>query len=355
MIQTGKAFRESAKHSPENLVNVNAHLRLVLPGALNRYHEALDAIEIEILRAKATIERDLAVCKAQRLRKEHEAAEKDRLAAEELAKQQQASMPVDPQPKDQPSSQEPDRTDQDVTMTDEPLPTKKEENEEGSEPRDVAGTQPQADTEGSDEKPKPTDPLKPEPQESDVAMKAEGENQENSQDAHQNPPDGSAPASAGFDNFSSLFGEPTTGEEYNLDFDLDRPSDAAGNGTTVNHDHLFGDDSRSADTNLPGTSSEDVAVLLPGLENYANATDDFGMVDAPPTSTSVENTSVPAPSPETAAPNKDNNSGDFPPPESNFDDLFFNTGEFGDGTGDQDDMLGEGGEFNDALWDFDRT
>lgn len=90
-------------------------------------------------------------------------------------------------------------------------------------------------------------------------------------------------------------------------------------------------------TNFNKTSNEHVNSLLPGLEGYVNAGDDFPMVDAAPTKTLPESDSKA----NTAAVVTSAAQGfGSAPIESSFDDLF-SSNSFIEGSGDYD-MSGEG-------------
>ena len=48
-MQTGKVFRNHSLHDPKALGNTREMLKKVIPGANERFHEALDEIELEIV------------------------------------------------------------------------------------------------------------------------------------------------------------------------------------------------------------------------------------------------------------------------------------------------------------------
>lgn len=96
-------------------------------------------------------------------------------------------------------------------------------------------------------------------------------------------------------------------------------------------------------TSLNTTSNEDINTLLPGLENYVNATDDFAVIGLNTGTTvpnnngaNAENTSAPQPLEPVLA-------------ESNFDDLFPTSNFIDDG---EDYEMDGSGDIND-LDDFD--
>ncbi|KAH8801688.1 hypothetical protein F5884DRAFT_862388 [Xylogone sp. PMI_703] len=66
LIETGKALRASDKESGKTLSHANARLRSTIPSAIDNFHQALDEIEINIVRAKAVLTRDLDELRAKR-------------------------------------------------------------------------------------------------------------------------------------------------------------------------------------------------------------------------------------------------------------------------------------------------
>ena len=150
-------------------------------------------------------------------------------------------------------------------------------------------------------------------------------------------------------NFESMFNDNGTGDDNDqMDFDLGFAND-------TNTDHDFLNDSTFENINmtnedvknLNSTSNEDINTLLPGLESYVNAGDDFSLTDIPASNSA-------------ALPNASNMSGTTDPAilgpmeqapiESNFDD-FFASGNYMDGGGD-DDTAGDGGfgDFDDSWF-----
>ncbi|RFU24334.1 hypothetical protein B7463_g12004, partial [Scytalidium lignicola] len=67
LIETGKALRASDKDSGKTLSQANARLRSTIPSAIDNFHQALDEIESNIVRAKAVLTRDLEELRAKRL------------------------------------------------------------------------------------------------------------------------------------------------------------------------------------------------------------------------------------------------------------------------------------------------
>lgn len=149
-------------------------------------------------------------------------------------------------------------------------------------------------------------------------------------------------------NFESMFNDSgTAGDTDQMDLDLGFTNDT-NTAQDILNDSAFDDMTMSNDDvkNLNTTSNEDLNTLLPGLENYVNAGDDFSVTELPesvtmalPNPTNIIGTTGPA----AAAPVEQ------APIESNFDD-FFASGSYLDG-GD-DDMGGDGafGDFDDSWF-----
>lgn len=160
-------------------------------------------------------------------------------------------------------------------------------------------------------------------------------------------------------NFESMFDDTAGGgNESDIDFDLGFPKYTA-NAQALIDDNPFGTETSNVDvSNMPAaTTEEDIDSLLPGLESFANAADDFAMMEMPPASTSAEDgtattrTTLPATSTADVPP-------DLLPPESNFDDMFFDSADFtmddGNGGGhDGDEAFGEIGDFDDSWFKTD--
>jgi len=150
--------------------------------------------------------------------------------------------------------------------------------------------------------------------------------------------------------FDSMFDDTAgDGGKDEMDFDMDFPTHAG------NSEALLIDDSFAVNA-IGGKASgpiEDIDSLLPGLESFANATDDFAMVNIGTTSASAESTvtAVPTAAKSAEAP------PDLLPPESNFDDMFFGSVDFpmgeGNGGGNGDDDFGELGDFDESWFKTD--
>ncbi|KAI6715792.1 hypothetical protein PZA11_006097 [Diplocarpon coronariae] len=66
LIETGKALRHSKKDGSRSLDAVNTRLRTTIPTMAEHFHEALDDLESDIVRAKAVLGRDLERLRAKR-------------------------------------------------------------------------------------------------------------------------------------------------------------------------------------------------------------------------------------------------------------------------------------------------
>ncbi|KAI9716246.1 MAG: hypothetical protein M1812_005471 [Candelaria pacifica] len=369
LVQTGKIFKDPTKCNSKNLVHTNAQMKQVIPSALNRFHEALDDIEIEILIAKATMERDLAAVRAKRVAREQEAAAERRRIAAETSTKEPEILANEGRGKEDKVVDE-GKTDTDSLMADEPLNAEAEgDNEEPvvledpslskAEESLPSGQNPEPNPSpkhdmSSESNPKATE----ETHGGDAALTNTAEAVDGVLVSEAAPGD-ETPATAGLKdmNFESMFADlDGGGSEMNYDLDFSVPG--GGDENVLGDDPFMNTIDGNDPSLIPGNSSEDINSLLPGLENYANnPSDDFGMLDNPNTSGQAENldlneqSSLQIPSTTTAT-------EEVLPSESNFDDLF-NSGdlvmddendEAGDGT------LGGGSEFLDnAFFNMDGT
>ncbi|KAL9633339.1 MAG: hypothetical protein Q9164_004759 [Protoblastenia rupestris] len=72
LVQTGKILRNPDLHNSQNLGLTRRRISEFVPPANDRFHDALDDIEIEILQAKAVMERDLSVLRKKRAERERQ-------------------------------------------------------------------------------------------------------------------------------------------------------------------------------------------------------------------------------------------------------------------------------------------
>ncbi|KAL9104852.1 MAG: hypothetical protein Q9163_000238 [Psora crenata] len=83
LVQTGKILRDPILHNPQNISLTRRRVREFLPPANYRFYDALDEIEIEILEAKAVIERDLHSKWRKRVERERQASKTNTLGCPE--------------------------------------------------------------------------------------------------------------------------------------------------------------------------------------------------------------------------------------------------------------------------------
>lgn len=160
--------------------------------------------------------------------------------------------------------------------------------------------------------------------------------------------------------FDSMFDD-TVGDEggnVEMDFDMEFPTHA-GNSEALLIDDPFAANGISGKTSaLPAGPIEDIDSLLPGLESFANATDDFEMGDIGTTSASAKSAVNTVPTSRPAVKSADG-PPDLLPPESNFDDMFFGSVDFpmeeGNGGGNGDDDFGELGDFDESWFKTEGT
>lgn len=141
--------------------------------------------------------------------------------------------------------------------------------------------------------------------------------------------------------FETMFNDTeAVGRTQGVDFGLDFSVGANGlNNTGFENSTLHNEDL----TNLNASSNEDINTLLPGLENYVNASDDFAIIDLATGPTLPNSTSAKASNrsaPQALEP---------VPTESNFDDLFSSSNFIEDA---EDYEMDGSGDIND-LGDFD--
>lgn len=153
-------------------------------------------------------------------------------------------------------------------------------------------------------------------------------------------------------NFESMFNDSGTADDNDqMDFDLGFVNDTNTDQDFLNESAFENITINNEDVkNLTTTSNEDINTLLPGLENYVNAGNDFSLTDIPASNSpalpdaanmsGLTDTTVSAPLEQA-------------PLESNFDD-FFASGNYMDAGGDED-MGGDGGfgDFDDSWFGTD--
>lgn len=132
-------------------------------------------------------------------------------------------------------------------------------------------------------------------------------------------------------NFDSMF-PADSGQDGNIDLTMEFPSDEAGDQNFL-AGFSVGDGQNKSNQDSMGS-------LLPGLENYANASGELNM--NPPATTD----------PAQVSPTRQDSLNNAPPGESSFDDLFMDAGNFGGSGGDDDLLNGDSLQIGDldASW-----
>ncbi|MCJ1363824.1 hypothetical protein MMC16_002933 [Acarospora aff. strigata] len=159
-------------------------------------------------------------------------------------------------------------------------------------------------------------------------------------------------------NFESMFDDAAgDGTNDEIGFGMDFPSGPGNAQALIDNDPFGPNDSNREAPTIPTATDEDIDSLLPGLESFAHAADDFAMGHLDTASTSVENAvttdSISMPMTTTA-----DVPPDLLPPESNFDDMFFDSANFTmeEGNGGEtggDDVFGEIGDFDESWFKTD--
>ncbi|KAL8945961.1 MAG: hypothetical protein Q9222_007576 [Ikaeria aurantiellina] len=375
--ETGKFFRASQTHDTRSISFAKASLSQTIPAANQRFHEALDDIEIQILRAKSVFERDLASIRAKRAERARNAAGVLKAQSPGRVEKQSSPKPVlhdgvakVPQATSDEGKQEVDTeitTKAENLLAEEPISyTDKDAPVEVSDTAtDAVKTEPFAipqELPQNPEEPKglaiSLDPTQP-----TVAATAGG----NTENTDMPSPDTSSQNKESGNlqdaDFESMFNDtslPDTAGE--MDFNFSLPNDANGVATDLLNESAFQDISMENSQileNPNSTANEDITTLLPGLENYVNGPNDFssmpnlsdpnflnnsnntiaaGPHTQDPMKTTVETTTV---EPSTEPP--------LAPIESSFEDMF-GIDSYMNGT-DDDELgtgnMGEVGEFDD--------
>ncbi|KAL8821121.1 MAG: hypothetical protein Q9191_007373 [Dirinaria sp. TL-2023a] len=372
LVQTGKFFRDAASREPKDHVAARNLLKQVGESANNRFHEALDEIEMEITRAKAVFERDIRKARAKRAEREKAAGILTRPAG--IVKNRSPSAETKKSPATTGAKSSVEGAKSSEAVTDVHVQTGDQMMVNGNEATDATQlgkleppgtglggpTQNNLKVDGvpalhndltQTEKPTITS-----------ASKTQDRKPEESAPQSRSPnkpqPDG-IPTSANEE--KPLFEEPSTNAEaapFESMFDLDQPDNGNGldfdldlsNGQDLLNDSLFEDlgapsNNENTDLNASATGAEDINTLLPGLENYVNDNGDFSMIDLP-VGTVAQDAAMPSGTTAAEADGKNAAAAtddmtatqvlEEMPMESNFDDLFGNgdwagNGEMGDG------------------------
>ncbi|KAL8967854.1 MAG: hypothetical protein Q9183_002735 [Haloplaca sp. 2 TL-2023] len=380
--ETGKFFRASQSNDPRQSAFARAAIAQTIPIANQRFHEALDEIEIEIIRARAVFERDLSAIRIKR-------AERERLATgtlrarspngaansvpSKVSPKQPVSTEIQSSQKKGPALSENTGGDgsKDVVMTEamppasDPKPTPEEKSpttngEIKSEPFGI----PQNLAEDSDQPKGLAITFEERPSVSAPApdnIKPESKEPAPQESKHET----SVSASLQDADFDSMFNDANmSGTTDDINFDLAFSTDDGAARTDLLNESAFQDISMPAvggdfNTNAT-TANEDITDLLPGLENYVNGGNDFTASIPDMSISELHNNYNGIPPAAKSGPAAKNSSGDqipssSDPPtsvaanapiESSFEDMF-GIDSYMNGTGD-DEMGGAGG-----VGDFD--
>ncbi|KAI4098467.1 MAG: hypothetical protein L6R37_006485 [Teloschistes peruensis] len=312
--ETGKYFRAARSHDARQIGMAKAAIAQVIPAANLKFHEALDEIEIEILRAKAVFDRDLSSIRMKR-------AERERAAAGILNAQSPKAITKGATPRDSPKEYAKSNSlpisgpgaeavvgDDvlDISMIDQEPIQDQPPDQTSTNPADAIKTEPFAlpqELSQDPEQPKglaislPGDPstsvTKPDPETIDLTPG------QNPKEETSTPNENSLQDTADFD---SMFNDPVDTTE-DLDFALAFPADDVP-AITANDNPLITSNNNNDNTpdllnasafeNIsipqpinttatdpqqthnnvplnPGTNeNEDISSLLPSLENYVN-------------------------------------------------------------------------------------
>ncbi|KAI4192555.1 MAG: hypothetical protein LQ348_003118 [Seirophora lacunosa] len=327
--ETGRFFRAARSQDARQLGIAKAAISHAIPAANLKFHDALDDIEVEIIRAKSVFERDLSSIRAKRAARERAAAgllkpkspngvkkgtptgsPKDKNPSanpsdgSDLKPRAGGVESTDVQMKDEPTTigieQSPPlklETANDAVKT-EPFTIPQSLSQDPSQPKGLAISLDQEPLAGANTA---TAPVKPDP---------EPKNNNNTNPPSSNDQNSQPPLSATFPDaqFESMFNEtdlPTATDD--LDFSLNfSTDDAHASGTDLLDASAFQnitmpnltDHGQQQNATATTTANEDLTALLPGLENYVNGSgsNDFGPMAAdflsggtaaPPTTTTT--------------------------------------------------------------------
>ncbi|KAL8958255.1 MAG: hypothetical protein Q9193_004652 [Seirophora villosa] len=404
--ETGRFFRAARSQDARQLGIAKAAISHAVPAANLKFHDALDDIEVEIIRAKSVFERDLSSIRAKRAARERAAAgllkpkspngvkkgtptgspkdtnpsanPSDGSNLKPRAGGVESTYSTDVQMKDEPTTidieQSPPlklETANDAVKT-EPFTIPQSLSQDPSQPKGLAISLDQEPPAGANTA---TAPVKPDP---------ELTNNNNTNPPSLNDQNSQPPLSATFPDaqFESMFNETdlpsaTDDLDFSLNFSTD---DAHASGTdlldasafqNITMPNLADHAQQQQNATATTTANEDLTALLPGLENYVNGdgSNDFGPMAAdflsggtaaPPTTTTAAgdadtNTTATAQQQEQQQQQQQQQQQEqqAPPPlESSFEDLF-GIDSYMNGTGD-DELGGNGvGDFDEDWFKAD--
>ncbi|KAL8857597.1 MAG: hypothetical protein Q9178_005925 [Gyalolechia marmorata] len=382
--ETGKFFRATQSNDSRQIGLARTAISQAIPAANLRFHDALDDIETEIIKAKSVFERDLSSIRTKRAERERAAAgllgihSPSRVVETTVTtaspKVAIATTPgsMGQAPNERPESTASDNV-TDKQVKDEPDPTAVFK----SSPEKVEGTSDTVETEPfSIPQSLPQDPNAPKglaiSLDHAVSVSASA-GPAKIEPGITNAPSvvsmqiNATPPNLSNTDFESMFEDselPVANHE--IDFDLAFPSDNARDTSGLMDASAF-ESLPMANTEGMGnanieTADEDLTTLLPGLENYVNDSNDFQLPDMPGSNLFDSNnnrSSKPDDNPSAMSKgegNRQNGPTSNPPMiESNFDDMF-GLDSYMNGTGD-DELGGTGnmGEVGDFDEDWFKT
>ncbi|MCJ1389487.1 hypothetical protein MMC18_002344 [Xylographa bjoerkii] len=358
LIQIGKVFRETSQRDAKvTSYNSKAQVQQIIIRANDRFHEALDDVEIQLLKAKAVMERDLALVRAKRAERERAAGVLRLRASNEgrsVAEHDGSKVATAETPDEYHTLVNDVKTEisADIKMVDttaDEISGLRPEHETTTD-REEARTEPVEEIKELSETVETFPPALPKSHFRTPPQGFDVDNHDPNSTTHLSDVD-----------FDSMFADaaaPNNNESLNFDIDFST-------NTGISHDLLqdnpFGD--LTTNNDFTNTSNENIDSLMPGIENYVNAhttgnvSDDFAMLDMPATSAGFDNSilSKPVPDGDIDFTGIDAAAGtgmmDAAPVDSTFDDLFFDdSGDLGMGDGD---ISGDFGEFDDNWFKSD--
>ncbi|KAL9593941.1 MAG: hypothetical protein Q9219_007307, partial [cf. Caloplaca sp. 3 TL-2023] len=304
--ETGKFFRVAQSGDPRQVDLAKAIIAQTIPIANERFHEALDDFEIEIIKAKSVFERDLSSIRAKRAARERAAAgllrpktpngvskksspngspRRTHVATQQKIPDQQMLQSEERDgtvgTNDPPSkTEEVVEMNGDISITNnaepildtvktEPFSIPEELPEDPQQPKGLAIT--------LDQTSDPPTSVPPDVKTEDNAAKPLVEDDGAQQSLSDDIQDA---------DFESMFNDPdlpNTANDLTYDFNFSA-EDTSGNNDLLDTSAFQNISLPNGDTNelsLDPTATEDLTTLLPGLENYVNGSNDFSITNLP--------------------------------------------------------------------------
>ncbi|TKA82338.1 hypothetical protein B0A49_00079 [Cryomyces minteri] len=340
LLETGRIFSESVRQDAEAASYANSRMKLAIPSALNRFHENVDQLENQLSHAKAVMRRDLAVCRAIRLKREAVVAVGEEGIAAHSPTSNGATTREEPGDETKGSQREgvKDEVVKTVDLTPQRL-----NNSDNAEATEITGEEEQTpiistvSTRSAEVSPRhsPNPPHVP------------------LQDAKESEPSAAPakePTKDPIDSAPERISGTATYQEIDFDSMFSDPTDGATDPnhlTSTNGDLNFALDFSGSNPNgIQNTfandytaNNTDVSSLLPGLESYANGARDLQMLDVPATQAS-----------------EDQQQQQLTNGTSTFDELFdYNNFDMGDADGGGSGTQNLDTEFDDAFFNIDES